>query len=92
VAGVKIRMIQKLGDGELESLLRSGKADIVLGGGGALYSARRARIPWLEINHDRSHALCGYEGVLTLLEQIGRAIASPLWAEVRRPAPWQDGL
>ena len=78
-------MIHKWGDGELEALLRSGEVDIVLGGGGALFSARRARIPWLEINHDRGHALCGYEGALTLLEQVSRAFASPLWTQVRQP-------
>ncbi len=90
VLGNETRMIHKWGDGEMEALLRSGEVDIVLGGGGALFSARRARIPWLEINHDRSHALCGYEGSLTLLEQVSSAFASPLWKQAREPAPWPE--
>jgi nitrogenase molybdenum-cofactor synthesis protein NifE len=89
VLGDETRMIHKWGSGELEPLLRSGRVDIVLGGG-VLFPARRARIPWLEVNHDRSHALCGYEGALTLLEQVSRALASPLWKQAREPAPWQE--
>jgi nitrogenase molybdenum-cofactor synthesis protein NifE len=91
VLGGETQAIHKWGHGELDTLIHSGAVDVVLGGGGALYSARRARIPWLEINHDRSHAFCGYEGSLALLEQVSRAIASPLWSQVRRPAPWREG-
>lgn len=89
--GSEAPMVHKWDDGALEALLRSGKVDIVLGGGGAVLTARRARVPWLEINHDRGFPLSGYRGSLTLLDSISRALAIPLLAELRRPAPWQGG-
>jgi nitrogenase molybdenum-cofactor synthesis protein NifE len=90
--GSEAAMIHEWQDGALEALLASGKVDIVLGGGEALFSARRARIPGLEINHGRSHALCGYDGVMALLAQIDRNFANPLWSHARRPAPWRSKL
>lgn len=82
-------MIYTWNNGELDTLLRSGDVDIVLGGSGAVFSARRARIPWVEINHDRDFALTGYEGSLMLLERISCALASPVWGQVTSPASWE---
>ncbi len=86
--GGKAAMIDKWRPGDLNALIASGEVDMVLGGGDALFSARRARIPWLEINHGRDFALCGYDGALNLLERIDGAFANPVWSHARRAAPW----
>lgn len=75
-------------DDRINVLIASGQVDIVLGGGDALLLARRNRIPWLEINHGRSHSLCGYDGALNLLEEVRRTFASPVWHQARQPPPW----
>lgn len=74
---------------DLDALLRAGAADIVLGGS-RQYPVLKAGTPWLEINHERTMALTGYAGTLRLLDAIDRAIASPVSAVVRQPAPWDD--
>lgn len=85
-------IINKWRDGELKALIASGKADIVLGGGDALFAARRARVPWLEINHGRDFALCGYDGALNLLRRIDAAFANPVWRHARKRAPWSGAM
>ena len=48
--GDETRMIHKWGDGKLEALLRSGKVDILLGGGGTpVRHAARAFLGWRSI-------------------------------------------
>jgi nitrogenase molybdenum-cofactor synthesis protein NifE len=45
-------------------------------------------VPWLDINQERHYAYGGYDGMVELVRQLDLEINSPVWAEVRRPAPW----
>jgi nitrogenase molybdenum-cofactor synthesis protein NifE len=45
-------------------------------------------MPWVDINQERHHAFAGYDGMVELVRQIALEVNNPLWAEVRRPAPW----
>jgi nitrogenase molybdenum-cofactor synthesis protein NifE len=65
-------------------------ADVLIAGGRNLYTAMKARIPFLDINQEREHAYAGYPGIVELARQLTLTIESPVWAAVHRPAPWAD--
>ena len=62
------------------------KADIMLSGGRSQFVALKARMPWMDINQERHHAFAGYEGMVTMIEQIDKALFNPMWQQVRTPA------
>lgn len=64
------------------------RADILIAGGRNLYTALKARIPFLDINQEREFAYAGYRGMTELARQIALSLESPVWQAVRRPAPW----
>ena len=70
-------------------MLKSGEADIMLSGGRMQFVALKAKAPWLDINQERHHAYAGYDGGVALAREIDRALASPIWRQVRAPAPWE---
>jgi len=78
-------------DGSPKALLQAYKdyqADILIAGGRNLYTALKARIPFLDINQEREFGYAGYEGMLELVRQLALTIESPVWDKVRQPAPW----
>ncbi len=71
------------------------KADILIAGGRNMYTALKARIPFLDINQEREFGYAGYDGMLELVRQLSLTLESPVWEAVRRPAPWagsDDGV
>jgi len=64
------------------------KADILIAGGRNLYTALKARIPFLDINQEREFGYAGYDGMVELARQLALSMESPVWAAVRKPAPW----
>ncbi|RIX41547.1 MAG: nitrogenase iron-molybdenum cofactor biosynthesis protein NifE [Rhodocyclales bacterium GT-UBC] len=64
------------------------KADILIAGGRNLYTALKARIPFLDINQEREFGYAGYAGMAELARQLALSMESPVWAAVRKPAPW----
>jgi nitrogenase molybdenum-cofactor synthesis protein NifE len=97
--GDKERARELLGEGalifetmpqtEMYGRLKSGEADILLSGGRTQFVALKAKVPWLDINQESRDAYAGYEGIVTLIGNIDRAIANPIWSQVRAPAPWE---
>ena len=86
--GPNARMID---DGSPKALLSAYKehgAHILIAGGRNLYTALKARIPFLDINQEREFGYAGYTGMLELARQLALSIESPIWEKVRRPAPW----
>jgi nitrogenase molybdenum-cofactor synthesis protein NifE len=86
--GPDVRMID---DGSPKALLSAYKelrADILIAGGRNLYMALKSRIPFLDINQEREFGYAGYAGMPELARQLALTIESPVWAQVRRPAPW----
>jgi len=64
------------------------KADILIAGGRNMYTALKARIPFLDINQEREFAYAGYEGMVELARQLALSLENPVWDAVRKPAPW----
>ncbi|OIO53763.1 MAG: nitrogenase iron-molybdenum cofactor biosynthesis protein NifE [Alphaproteobacteria bacterium CG_4_10_14_0_2_um_filter_63_37] len=86
--GDEARMID---DGNPRALLdtyRELGADIMIAGGRNMYTALKARIPFLDINQEREFGYAGYTGMVELARQLALALESPVWEAVRRPAPW----
>jgi nitrogenase molybdenum-cofactor synthesis protein NifE len=77
---------------EMYTILKSGQADIMLSGGRSQYAALKAKMPWLDINQERHHAYAGYEGMVTLVQEIDKELSNPIWKQVRKPAPWDAAL
>ena len=78
-------------EGSPKALLNAYKdlrADILIAGGRNLYTALKARIPFLDINQEREFGYAGYGGMLELAKQLALTLESPVWEAVRKPAPW----
>jgi nitrogenase molybdenum-cofactor synthesis protein NifE len=89
--GDDAHMIDDMTPREMYAMLRDAKADIMLSGGRSQFVALKARMPWMDINQERHFAFAGYEGMVTMVAEIDKALFNPVWAQVRAPAPWQDG-
>jgi nitrogenase molybdenum-cofactor synthesis protein NifE len=64
------------------------KVDVLIAGGRNMYTALKARIPFLDINQEREFGYAGYDGMVELARQLVLTIESPVWQQVRTPAPW----
>ena len=74
---------------QMYAMLREARADIMLSGGRSQFVALKARMPWMDINQERHHAFAGYEGMITMIAEIDKALFNPMWQQVRAPAPWE---
>jgi nitrogenase molybdenum-cofactor synthesis protein NifE len=83
-------MVDAIPPREMYAQLKAAKADILLSGGRTQFIALKAKTPWLDINQERHHAYAGYDGMVTLVEQLDQEINNPVWREVQRPAPWDE--
>jgi nitrogenase molybdenum-cofactor synthesis protein NifE len=72
----------------LLNIVREQRVDILIAGGRNMYTALKARIPFLDINQERDFGYAGYTGMLELARQLALTLESPVWAAVRQPAPW----
>jgi len=80
-------------DGNPRALLKivaDYKADILIAGGRNMYTALKARLPFLDINQEREFGYAGYTGMIELARQFALTLESPVWDAVRRPAPWAE--
>ncbi len=91
IMGEDAHMIEDMTPREMYKMLKDARADIMLSGGRSQFVALKAKVPWLDINQERHHAYAGYEGMVELVKQIDRALYNPIWEQVRRPAPWEQG-
>jgi len=83
-------MVDNIPPREMYAQLARGDADILLSGGRTQFVALKARVPWLDINQERHHAFAGYDGMVELVRQLALELGNPVWADVRRPAPWEE--
>ena len=90
IMGGDAHMVDSIPPREMYAQLRRGDADILLSGGRTQFVALKARTPWLDINQERHHAFAGYDGMVTLVRELDASLANPVWADVRRPAPWEQ--
>lgn len=90
IMGDDAHMIDDMTPRQMYAMLREARADIMLSGGRSQFVALKARMPWMDINQERYHAFAGYEGMITMIAEIDKAIFNPMWAQVRTPAPWDQ--
>ncbi|MEJ2435787.1 MAG: nitrogenase component 1, partial [Pseudolabrys sp.] len=86
--GEDAKMIEDGSPKALLQIVREYRADILIAGGRNMYTALKARLPFLDINQEREFGYAGYQGMLELVRQLALTLESPVWEAVRRPAPW----
>ena len=69
---------------ELETFMREKEADILVGGVKERPLAYKLGIAFCDHNHERKHALAGYEGVENFTREINLTINSPVWNYTQR--------
>ncbi len=82
-------MLEQESPKELLRIIKETKADMLIAGGRNQYTALKARIPFLHINQERHHPYAGYTGMLEMARELYEAVYSPVWEQVRKPAPWE---
>ncbi|PNW28210.1 UNVERIFIED_CONTAM: nitrogenase iron-molybdenum cofactor biosynthesis protein NifE [Euhalothece sp. KZN 001] len=82
-------MLAKGNAQELLRVVKETKADLLIAGGRNQYTALKARIPFLDINQERHHPYAGYVGLIEMAKELDHALHSPIWEQVRQPAPWE---
>jgi nitrogenase molybdenum-cofactor synthesis protein NifE len=87
--GEDTKMIEDGSPRALLDIVRDYKADILIAGGRNMYTALKAKIPFLDINQEREFGYAGYEGMLELVRQLALTLESPVWESVRKPVPWE---
>jgi len=86
--GDEAKMVEDGSPKALLEIVRDYRADILIAGGRNMYTALKARLPFLDINQEREFGYAGYQGMLELVRQLALTLESPVWEAVRRPAPW----
>ncbi|MEG4810705.1 nitrogenase iron-molybdenum cofactor biosynthesis protein NifE [Microcoleus sp. F8-D3] len=81
-------MLEKGNAQELLRVIAQTKADMLIAGGRNQYTALKAKIPFLDINQERHHPYAGYVGMVEMARELEEALYSPVWGQVRKPAPW----
>ncbi|NPU93496.1 MAG: nitrogenase iron-molybdenum cofactor biosynthesis protein NifE [Gammaproteobacteria bacterium] len=87
--GDDVKMLDEGNPRVLLKTVEEYKADILIAGGRNMYTALKARIPFLDINQEREFGYAGYDGMLELVRQLCLTLESPVWEAVRRKAPWE---
>ncbi|WP_261562474.1 nitrogenase iron-molybdenum cofactor biosynthesis protein NifE [Frankia tisae] len=82
------KMISEGSPRELLRVAEETGADILVAGGRNQYTAIKGRLPFLDINQERHIPYAGYTGMVEFARRLDMAIGSPVWEQVRRPAPW----
>jgi nitrogenase molybdenum-cofactor synthesis protein NifE len=87
--GQDAKMLEDGNPRALIDMIRDNGVDVLIAGGRNMYTALKARIPFLDINQEREFAYAGYEGMVELARQLALTIENPVWPAVRKPAPWK---
>jgi nitrogenase molybdenum-cofactor synthesis protein NifE len=83
-------MMEKGNAQELLKVIAQTQAEMLIAGGRNQYTALKAKIPFLDINQERHHAYAGYQGLVELAKELEETLYSPIWEQVRQPAPWDE--
>ncbi len=90
IMGEEAHMFDELSPREMFRILKGAQADIMLSGGRSQFVALKAKMPWMDVNQEKHHAYAGYVGMVEMVRQLHLALTNPIWAQVRRPAPWGE--
>ncbi|EGD46303.1 nitrogenase MoFe cofactor biosynthesis protein NifE [Ruminiclostridium papyrosolvens DSM 2782] len=69
---------------ELETFMKEKEADILVGGVKERPLAYKLGIAFCDHNHERKHALAGYEGVVNFTKEINLSMNSPVWEYIKQ--------
>ena len=70
---------------ELETFMKQKGADILVGGVKERPLAYKLGIAFCDHNHERKHALAGYDGVINFTKEINMSMNSPVWRSLNTP-------
>ena len=82
------RMINEGSPRKLLEVFKDYKADILLAGGRNMYTAIKARIPFVDVNQERHTPYTGFNGHVRLARAVADAIYSPALLLARLPEPF----
>ena len=89
IMGDDAHMINDMRQPEMFALLKESRADIMLSGSRSQFAALKAKMPWLDVNQERTSGYAGYDGMVKLVQDMDRELHSPIWGQVRTAAPWE---
>ncbi len=69
---------------ELETFIKEKGADILVGGVKERPLAYKLGVAFCDHNHERKHALAGYDGVINFTKEINLSLNSPVWQYVNK--------
>ncbi|MEX5729933.1 nitrogenase molybdenum-cofactor synthesis protein NifE [Rhodovulum iodosum] len=90
IMGTETHMFENMAPKEMYKTLRASGADILMSGARSQFVALKARVPWVDVNQEKHEPYAGYMGMVDLVRAIDRSVNNPMWADVRRPAPWDE--
>ncbi|TCO71195.1 nitrogenase iron-molybdenum cofactor biosynthesis protein NifE [Rhodovulum euryhalinum] len=90
IMGTDAHMYENMAPREMYATLRASGADILMSGARSQFVALKARVPWIDVNQEKHEPYAGYMGMVDLVRAIDRSVNNPMWADVRRPAPWDE--
>lgn len=67
---------------ELEKFMHEQGADILVGGVKERPLAYKLGVAFIDHNHERKHALAGYEGVRNFVDEVNLSVNSPVWEQM----------
>jgi nitrogenase molybdenum-cofactor synthesis protein NifE len=75
---------------ELEAFTKEKGADILVGGVKERPLAYKLGIAFCDHNHERKHALAGFEGIVNFTKEINESMNSPVWNLVKEAMEYED--
>ncbi|MEO1090505.1 MAG: nitrogenase iron-molybdenum cofactor biosynthesis protein NifE [Pseudomonadota bacterium] len=92
IMGDDTHMFENMAPKDMYRALKAAEADVLMSGGRSRFVALKSRTPWVDVNQEKHEAYAGYVGMVELVRAIDRAVNNPMWADVRAPAPWDEGF
>ncbi|MBB5021609.1 nitrogenase iron-molybdenum cofactor biosynthesis protein NifE [Desulfurispira natronophila] len=85
------KVLLEKGDGALMlDLLKREDADVFIAGSRNMYTAMKGRYPYVDVNQERIHSYAGYDGLITLAQDLVHTMSSPIFKLARSTAPWEQ--
>ncbi|MDP4090221.1 MAG: nitrogenase iron-molybdenum cofactor biosynthesis protein NifE [Bacillota bacterium] len=77
---------------ELEHFIREKGADILVGGVKERPLAYKLGVGFCDHNHERKHALSGFEGAVNFAREIHQSVNSPVWEIIKEELGRRSGI
>lgn len=74
---------------EIDQIINEYKPDMLIAGKSYQSTAMKAQIPFLDLNQECNHPYASYAGIIDIARELYATLYSPIWEQVRKPAPWE---